>query len=233
MNRIIIVTLAVTAIVAIHTKSGFAQEPNSGKDPYGTDLSKRQTAGAPVPYGFDLGTRYAFSAKTKEGSAPGFTIGGDAYYDAWQLGYHVEDYGNVVRLAMRTMGRENWTGWFVETGSGSIDTGHGISYPYSLIGAGFQYSMLARVQGVSGGFTMTIATGGATGSGNINGSSWTLGSGLYFSGAFTYLIRIPINTMALTIGAQAFGLFRPSLDDSPNTGFGFGITGNYAFNFQN
>ena len=218
-----------------------AQAPNSPKDPYNIDVDRRVTAGTPVPYGVILDARVPYVFSKSSDPSPGITAGADFYYDAWQVGAHLTDYGFVGRLGSRSVGRDWWGGWFVEVGSGqagSSDT----SYSSFLIGGGYHNTWLFG-RGVMYGPDLTFAAGSDAG----NGSGITAGRGwnssyVYF--ALGLMIRIPIGTSSLLLDPCFFAGSRPRvyLDlseptypslNAPSNGYsGVGLNVSWGFNFE-
>ena len=235
--------------ILVPTYKANAQAPGSPKDPFYVHLKDRAYSETPVPCGIIVGLNPELSASVKSR----FNYSVDGYYDAWQLGYHSEDYGNVVKLQLRSLGRDEASGFYIEYGSGNsyIDSSSSLedggnstvatnaTYSVGLIGAGVNYMIGFGGKGVRFEYLLDVGVGQA--SGTLAGSD---AGGVYVHGAIGAGARIPISTMALSLIINYYISYMPAFtprllgasssdgDKVHSTNSGFAITARYAFNFN-
>jgi hypothetical protein len=219
------------ASVAILPQSALrAQAPNSAKDPYILKPIDLPSAETPAPFGFVFGARPALAA----GDAP-FNYFGDAFYDCWSVGYHSTDYGKTLRIGLRSLGREDAGGWFLEYGSrnttfdstindqdGVDSASKTVNTNYNFVGFGIYYNSGYTGKGVTTGLGLQATAGDV-----ISGSS-----GFYIGTSVSYGVRIPVGTMALTLEGVLFGTFMDIPSGNPTGSGGIGINAKYGFNFN-
>ncbi len=235
--------------------AAFAQAPGSAKDPFYVHAKDRAFSETPVPCGIILTGNPELSASTSSN----FNFAVDGYYDCWQLGFHKDDYGNVARLQLRSLGRDEASGFYVEYGSGTgnIDatsaantqgdkttTVTGVTYALSLIGAGVDYMIGFGGKGVRFEYALNVGVGQASGSITEKDGTVDDGGNVYVHGTIGVGARIPISTMALTLMVNYFISYMPAFtpgtfgaesstgDKVHTTNSGFAITARYAFNFN-
>jgi hypothetical protein len=224
------IVIFCVAVTILPQSAPRAQAPNSAKDPYILKPIDLPSAETPTPFGFVFGARPAFA-----GGSPPFNYFGDAFYDCWSVGYHSTDYGKALRIGLRSLGREDADGWFLEYGSGNtsfdstINDQNGedsihktINTNYNFIGLGIYYNVGYKGKGVTTGFGLQAVAGSV-----IGGSS-----GFYIGPSVSYGVRIPVGTMALTLEAVLFGTFMDIPSGDPTGSGGIGITAKYGFNFN-
>ena len=215
-----------------------AQAPNSPKDPFNVVKNiDRLTAETPVPWGIIVGGQAV--VLTAGGSTP-IGVSADVYYDTWELGFHMEPYGDMIRATIRPMGRDAHGGLYVEYGFGShsirsinehynsqieqyITDTITTDYSLMLLGGGYEY-----VGGYSGkGTTMGFLAGLSFGEWATSPTSSKGGGYVKFTTGVG--VRIPISTMALTVGVNFIAWDGSDLGG----GSGLALALRYAFNYNN
>lgn len=225
-NRLFLRSLVLCAFILLFSGVCRAQAPNSPKDPYTIDDNRRVYAGLPVPFGIILDSKLPITSTAAYYPSPGTTFGADFYYDAWQIGFHHMDYGNMVRLGARSLGRDPWTGWYIEYGPATVNRGD-TSFSYQSLGIGAHWTWL---WGKKTQYGLTIGLAG----GSTSGKGW---NGSYEYASIGFEVRVPISSYALTLEATPFLEFVPHPllggGEETNPGSGLAITASWAFNFEN
>lgn len=238
MIRTFALLTAIAAIV-LGTSGARSQNINSSKDPYFCEPEQRINAETKTPWGVILDARYAVYAGMNIGPSPGFMGGADLYYDTWQAGFHMEDYGNVLRFGPRSVGRDWSSGWFVDFGSGSsLVEDSSTKVPGTLYGFGYTYlwSFNFNSYQAGGGFTMKFGFNSHDGGhyGPKDSLAYPSRADGYFVAQYSMQWRIPVQTQAVTFGVDVFGEFLPVASEWANyAGWGVRLRGGYAFNFEN
>lgn len=118
--------LAFTAIALLFAISD-AHAQTTGekdvKDPFGIDIIDRASASTPLTYGIIGAFSYpAFQRAATDLAEPvKFSkFEAQVYFDAWQFGFARRIYGDVFQFTARTVGRDVYSGWFVEYGSADL-----------------------------------------------------------------------------------------------------------------
>ncbi|MDB5035215.1 MAG: hypothetical protein JWQ98_2456 [Chlorobi bacterium] len=163
----------------------------------------------------------------------------EAYYDAWQIGVHKRNQGTMASLTLRTIGRERYSGFFLEVGRSPL-TAHEVlpnSFGYTtteqrslVFGAGYRGNVGFGKDGL-----MNVAYEFSSGDSNSK-----FGNPSYFHIGADFGFRFPISISAFIVGISGFMdmtpqreftpmLSHPSPDQSFLTGIGFHAR--YALNF--
>lgn len=209
-----------------------AQDP---KDPFDTEPIEWERADLPLPYGVVANTDVFMWGDHDTLADPLISFGVDFYYDTWQLGVHREQWGNVIRLMTRTVGRDfvNY-GFWVEYGVHTRDVyeplpnffGNGPekrlagSETMTALGAGYRYGL-----GYSPHTSLTLAfelSGGTThGRGAL-----PLGFRIPFE---SYAIRFEITPQVVGYNAE---VSQPSGNSEWAVIYGIWASGSFGLNFE-
>ena len=225
----------------------FAQEKNgSTVDLIGTKPEVWKTASMALPYGFIFSAGFpVVGGPNKDGGfIDKLNAGIDFYYDAWLLGLHQCEHGDVVRFGPRSLSRDLYGGWYIEAGTrgysyqtinfhGTINDTSVNSSSLIVLAFGFgnrtNYSSLSPIA-VIGAYNVTL--GVAQNSGGK--SSFPIMEFEYNIG-----LRIPMDKNALSVIVRFIGGLGlpPSSTTVPyyNDPYGFGevnLTLQYALNFD-
>jgi hypothetical protein len=137
----------------------------------------------------------------------------------------------VLRLGSRSVGRDNWGGWYLEYGQGNAGIGD-TSYSTTVIGGGFRDVWLFG-SNVRYGPDIALSVGSSSASGH--------GSEVYADFTLGFAVRIPIGANALTLEPMFFAGSRPVVytyekdhTATDNNGYsGVTVDLKWAFNFEN
>jgi len=200
-----------------------------------------------LPYGFIFSGGFpVLGGPNKNGGfIDKLDAGIDFYYDAWLVGLHQCEHGDVIRFGPRSLSRDLYGGWYVEAGTRgySYETvafhGNNIndtsvkSSSLTVLGFGFgnraNYSSLSPIA-VIGAYNITLGV-----------AEPSAGKGSFPIMEFEYNIglRIPMDKNALSVIIRFVGGLGlpPSSTSVPyyNSPYGFGevnLTLQYALNFD-
>jgi hypothetical protein len=226
----------------------FAQDKNgSTVDMIGTKPETWRTASMALPYGIIFSGGFpVLGGPNKDG---GFTdkvnAGIDFYYDAWLVGLHQCEHGDVIRFGPRSLSRDLYGGWYVEAGTrgysyqtinfhdnNNNDTSVNSS-SLVILAFGFgnrtNYSSLSPIA-VIGAYNVTLGVAQSS----TGHSSFPIMEFEYNIG-----LRIPMDKNALSVIVRLVGGLGlpPSSTSVPyyNSPYGFGevnLTLQYALNFD-
>jgi hypothetical protein len=236
-SRLAIILLLATIA---QIRGAVAQEA----DQFEMEPWKWRTPATPTYYGAIFLFRYPAKYGTPVDSGlvtPRTTLDAEAYYDAWQIGYRTRDYGTVFTLTFRPLGRDIYSGPYLDIGTAPYTaiyergTPHPGTFERSrrVYGIGYRY-MLGY--GHHAMFSATLdADAGITKSED--------GDSGYFHFETELGLRIPISATAFNIGASFFIDFLPPHQVAYNTfgsvhmadvGFvgGIGLCGSVAVNLE-
>ncbi|MEO5931614.1 MAG: hypothetical protein ABIR47_16890 [Candidatus Kapaibacterium sp.] len=219
-----------------------AQQP----DPFLVDAKDRRSAATPTPAGLIIGADQPIIRLNRDRNLGVLTnFDADVYYDAWQIGVHRRNQGMMASLMLRTIGRERYSGFFLEVGKTSLTSHEPLPYSPDRPDA-FDFDTTLQSSLVYG-----IGYKGNVGFGDnrmmnvayefsVGDSHSRFGDPSYFHIGTEFGLRFPISISALIVGISGFmdmtplREFTPTIaHPSPDQSFlaGIGLHARYALNF--
>lgn len=202
------------------------------EDVFSQNLIDRASASLPLPYGFVASGALLLQHTEEVNNEAGPRYGIAAYYDTWQLGLYHEQYGNIVRLMNRSVGRD-FVGFsvFLEAGQQSYTT-------YQVT-RDFLGQVTRTATGTDTRALYGIGTRFGMGHSTTTSFIWAVefsASNLHMRVQTPLGVRIPLNQHALQVNIVPSLLSNNSTEDnangSPEQFLGIGISTQYAINFE-
>ena len=111
----------IAGLCVLLSSSGlFAQDKNGTTvDMIGSKPETWRTASMALPYGFIFSGGFPLVGGPNKdaGFIDKINLGVDFYYDAWLVGLHQCEHGDVIRFGPRSLSRDLYGGWYVEAGT--------------------------------------------------------------------------------------------------------------------
>ncbi|MDP4229092.1 MAG: hypothetical protein Q8916_01655 [Bacteroidota bacterium] len=178
-----------------------------------------KTASLALPYGFVFSAGFPIigGANAHDGFIDKANAGFDFYYDAWALGIHQTQHGDVFRFGPRSLSRELYGGWYFEVGTRGFNYyknyNDSVSRSGSLVilALGFgnktNYTSLSKVA-LIGAYRVTLGDAEGIGSHNSYG---------IIEFEYDIGLRIPLekNSLSFMLGFNG-GLGLPDVSRIPN-----------------
>ena len=229
-------------------------QAQTSQDKFAVKPEEWKSANLPTPYGFIASFGYpVFGGPNKNlGFGDRVAFGIDAYYDTWLLGYHQTEHGAGFRISPRSIGRELFSGWYIELGSRNYSQNYTVtsvdnqtttavrstSASTYVVGYTAMKAISNSSTSLMGGYA--IGVGYASGTG---GDSFVLAEAEYDVG-----VRVPIEKNGLNLLLRIYaGVGLPDIDSpvnssgnsgsssssKPHTFFGLKLTALFGLNFDN